>query len=82
MSFMDDFTDISSEASRAYIYADASAYVINSPQLLLVKKSSDGGHSHRVVSEHEGVRKSHYIRPGWIAIEWVKRDASQPDFIF
>jgi len=80
--FMDDFQDISTELVRRYIYTDGYVYTIREPQLLLVQRSIEGGHSHRIVSEVDGQRVSHYVRPGWVALEWEKRDRSCPDFLF
>ena len=62
--------DVSDEASRTYVFGADKAYRIDLPLLVAVKKSADGGHSHRVVDAAGGC---HYIPKGWIAIYWTLR---------
>jgi len=66
-----EWMSVENEAYREYIYPDGSRYRIDNPIKVLVKQKPDGGNSHRVVSKPgENHFRSHYVRPGWNAIEW------------
>jgi hypothetical protein len=67
-----EFSDISSEKFREYVYTDFSL-TINDPLKLNVSKS--GGH--RVFSENGD---SFYITPGWKYIKWQVKEGS-PNFV-
>ena len=71
----DNALDISNESYRSYVYSDGTTYTITKPKRLFVKRS-DKGDSHRVISQ----LKSHYVAPGWIAIEWVANDGVGMNF--
>lgn len=68
-----DFTDISSELERTYIYPKLEQVFVCNPVALHV--SDSGGH--RIHTE-DGT--SYYIKPGWLAIKW-KVKPGQPNFV-
>lgn len=68
-----DFTDISSEEYRTYVFPGGETQTIEEPQFLSVSKS--GGH--RVINKAE---ESFYIKPSWRVIKW-KAKADQPHFV-
>jgi hypothetical protein len=68
-----EFTDISSESYRKYIWESGAWIIIDKPQYLSVSKS--GGHR---LLDLEG--KSHYIPPTWIHLLWKVKDG-MPHFI-
>jgi hypothetical protein len=70
-----EWTDISSELYRTYIFSDSVRLTIDTPLRLLVSES--GGH--RVFSAESG-GKCYYISPNWIAIEW-KVAEGKPHFV-
>lgn len=70
-----DWTDISSEDYRKYIFPTGREIFIQKPLKLLVTDS--GGH--RIFSAVDG-GMCFYINPGWIAIEW-KVGKGQPHFV-
>lgn len=65
--------DVSDELCRVYIYADGFRYVVNAPLKLNVKQKANGD-SHRIQLANGGV----YVRPGWVAIEWVTKKGAAP----
>jgi hypothetical protein len=68
-----DFTDISSEASRTYNFGQKGFVKITNPTKLSV--SNSGGHR---LFDAQG--QSHYIPSGWIHLSWTaKRD--HPHFV-
>lgn len=67
------FTDISSEASREYVFADGSTVPVEKATHLHV--SASGGHRLRTVTG-QGV----YIPAGFVAVRWTPRDG-QPTFV-
>lgn len=80
-----EFKDISVELYRRYVYNNNLTnekyyYEIYRPQLLNVSKS--GGH--RVVSLDAGRKNKimHYIKPGWIAIEFMNKCENNEPFQF
>ena len=68
-----DFTDISSEIERTYIYESGAEFQVKEPTHLHV--SETGGHRIFTASG-----SSFYIRPGWIAIKWTVREGA-PNFV-
>ncbi len=68
-----EFTDISSEASRTYNFGSKGFVKINRPLKLSVSPS--GGH--RLFSA-DGV--SHYVPSGWIELTWTAQPG-QPNFV-
>jgi hypothetical protein len=68
-----EFTDISSEEFREYLFPDGSIVKIYHPLWVAVSKS--GGH--RILSE-DGI--SHYIPSGWIHLSW-KAAPGEPHFV-
>jgi hypothetical protein len=67
------FTDISSEQFRVYVFERGAEIKIDAPTHLSVSKS--GGHR---LFDSNGV--SHYIPAGWIHLYWVSKDG-QPNFV-
>ncbi len=67
-----NFTDISTEESRQYIFGNG-VVVIEGPLLLNV--SASGGHR---IFDQAGV--SHYIPAGWIHLSWDARNG-QANFV-
>lgn len=65
--------DVSDERSRTYVYPDGTRYTVQLPLKLNVKQKPEGD-SHRIQRANGGV----YVRPGWIAIEWIVKDGAQP----
>lgn len=63
-----DWTDISSEDYREYIFDSKNIIHIEKPLFLHVSES--GGHR---VFDSSG--NSYYVRPGWLAIKWVGNPA-------
>lgn len=70
-----EWTDISSETQRVYVFEGGTRMVIDQPLRLHV--SDSGGH--RVFSG-EGGGKSYYVPPRWIAIEW-QTAPGRPHFV-
>ena len=70
-----EWTDISAELYRTYIFPDGTSLRIENPLRLFV--SDSGGH--RVFSGNDG-GKCFYVRPSWAAIEWKVR-AGKPHFV-
>jgi hypothetical protein len=68
-----EFTDISSEASRTYVYRGKEEVTISEPAWLNVSKS--GGHR---LLDLAGC--SHYLPPGWIHLKWTVKEG-QPHFV-
>ena len=68
-----EFTDISSEASRTYNFGQKGFVKIANPLFLNV--SASGGH--RIFSA-DG--QSHYIPSGWIHLSWTVHEG-QPNFV-
>lgn len=68
-----EFTDISTEAYRCYVWPDGSQVLITNPEWLHVSKS--GGH--RILDRDE---TSHYIPSGWIHLSWQVDDGA-PHFV-
>lgn len=67
-----EFKDISSEASRTYLFPHGIKVKISEPQKLNV--SASGGHR---VFDSAGT--SHYIPSGWVHLEWVAKEG-KPHF--
>jgi hypothetical protein len=67
-----EFTDISSEDYRVYVFSDMEIR-IEGPQMLSV--ASSGGHR---VFDAQGV--SHYVPKGWRHLKWKARDG-HPHFV-
>ena len=67
-----DFTDISAEAWREYVYAGGEVYRIDEPLLLHVSES--GGHR---LFDSKG--DSYYVAPGWRVLRWYAGDG--PHFV-
>ncbi len=67
-----EFTDISNETYREYVYQDRKKLYIPLPTHLHVNKI--GGH--RVLNE---AGRSYYIAPGWLWIEWEAKEG-KPNF--
>ena len=59
--------DLSDETSRTYVFGPGSAYRIDLPIIVAVKKTARGD-THRVV---DAKGACHYIPAGWIAIHWT-----------
>lgn len=68
-----EFTDISSEEYREYVFPDGDVITIKRPLFLHVSKSS----GHRIF-DSEGV--SHYVPPYWIHLSWKAKE-SAPHFV-
>ena len=68
-----EFSDISSESYRTYVFPKQETVTIESPHWLYVSKS--GGH--RLIDD-KGF--SHYIPATWIHLFWQVRDG-QPAFV-
>lgn len=68
-----EFTDISSEEFREYVYPDDTHIRISNPLYLHV--SSSGGHR---IYDAQGM--SHYIVKGWIHLFWKAKDG-EPNFV-
>lgn len=68
-----EFSDISSEQSRTYVFPDQSIVVINRPLKLSVSKS--GGHR---IFDAYGL--SHYIPSGWNHLYWEAKEG-RPNFV-
>ena len=68
-----EFSDISSEVFREYIFPNNEKVHILSPLKLNVSKS--GGHR---ILDNAGV--SHYIPAGWIHLRWQARKG-KPNFV-
>jgi hypothetical protein len=68
-----EFTNISSELWRCYVYTTEEAFRVDRPVALHVSES--GGH--RIFTE-EGA--SLYIAPGWKALVWEAKEG-QPHFV-
>lgn len=66
-----EFTDISSEEFRTYIYPNNVQVTL--PQPVALNISDRGGH--RVYTE-DGI--SHYIVPGWVHLAWKSKDGCSP----
>ena len=65
-----EFKDISTEMYRTYHYLTGDTFTVQSPIGLNVSKS--GGH--KIICADS---TSYYIRIGWIAISWCKREGEQ-----
>ena len=65
------FSDISSEVSRTYEFADGAKVTIEAPDWLHV--SASGGH--RLI-DHAG--RSHYVPVGWHHLSWTVKDGEPP----
>lgn len=68
-----EFTDISSEVSRMYMFNNGNTLEIEHPQFLSV---SDSG-NHYVVDVKSRV---YVVAPGWMALTWQPK-AGQPHFV-
>lgn len=68
-----EFTDISSEEEREYVFPGGDVVVIKTPLFLHV--SSSGGHR---VFDSAGY--SHYIPPTWIHLRWKAKEGA-PNFV-
>jgi hypothetical protein len=68
-----EFTDISSEASRVYNFGQKGFVKINNPVYLSVSPS--GGHR---LFTSDG--QSHYVPAGWIQLSWTARPG-EPNFV-
>jgi hypothetical protein len=68
-----DFTDISSEKYREYLFPNGISIRIEGPQFLNVSKS--GGH--RILDINQ---RSHYIPSGWIHLQWEVFEG-EPNFV-
>jgi hypothetical protein len=68
-----EFTDISSEASRTYNFGQKGFVKITNPLKLSV--SSSGGHR---IFDAQG--RCHYIPSGWIHLAWTAK-SGQPNFV-
>jgi hypothetical protein len=68
-----EFTDISSELERIYLYETGAELTIKEPTHLHV--SDSGGH--RIFTK---AGQSFYVRTGWIAIKWTVREGA-PNFV-
>lgn len=68
-----EFSDISSEASRQYRFADDTVVWIDAPLKLNV--SASGGHR---LFDASGA--SHYIPSGWVHLSWRAKDGA-PHFV-
>ena len=69
-----DFTDISSEAYRIYVFPNGEGVKIDEPQWLNV--STSGGH--RILDIWE---VSHYIPPRWLHLYGSVRSHKDPHFV-
>lgn len=67
------FTDISSEAVRTYVFHGGDEVSILNPLQLNVSRS--GGH--RILDAQE---VSHYVPSGWIHLKWTAKPG-QPNFV-
>jgi len=70
-----EWSDISSEIQRRYIFPSGRDILIEEPDRLHV--SENGGH--RVFSRKDG-GTCYYIHEGWVAIEWKVREG-EPHFV-
>lgn len=68
-----EFTDISSEQQREYIFRDGATATIENPLYLNV--SDSGGHR---ILDTQGT--CHYIPTGWVWLQWKVKDGA-PHFI-
>lgn len=68
-----EFTDISSEATRTYNFGSKGFVKINNPMKLSVSPS--GGHRIFSADGH-----SHYIPSGWVQLSWTVKPG-QPNFV-
>lgn len=68
-----EFTDISSEQFRVYVFENGTEVRIEGPLYLSVARS--GGH--RVFSDND---VSHYIPSGWVHLWWKVKEG-QPNFV-
>lgn len=68
-----EFTDISSEQFRTYVFANGVEVTIEAPLYLSVARS--GGH--RVLGDNN---ISHYIPSGWVHLYWKPKDG-EPNFV-
>lgn len=66
------FVDISSEATRTYVFPGGDEVTITNPTHLSVSTSG-----HRLF-DAQGT--SHYVPKGWIHLKWVAK-AGQPHFV-
>jgi len=73
-----EFTDISSEDYREYIYADNSVVRIDNPVKLNV--SASGGHRVYAATDSTPRGKCFYVAPGWRCICWEPRK-DNPHFV-
>jgi hypothetical protein len=65
--------DISSEASRSYVYPDHT-YTVVGPKEIHISPSSQGGHAHCIkTTDGRGI----YVAPGWKAIEWTPNPGTE-----
>jgi hypothetical protein len=68
-----EFSDISSEESRIYVFPGGDSVILTNPLKLNV--SASGGH--RVF---DGFGVSHYIPAGWIHLSWQAKEG-KPHFV-
>lgn len=68
-----EFTDISSEEIRRYVFSNGNDLIIGEPLWLHVSKS--GGH--RLLDK---MGQFYYIKPNWDYIVWKAKDG-QPNFV-
>lgn len=68
-----NFTDISSEEYRQYLFGDGTTVKIEGPQFLNVSKN--GGHR---IFDAQGI--SHYVPYGWRHLSWKSKEGS-PNFV-
>ncbi len=64
---------IADEMYRIYTYEDGSTFTIQNVVTLAIRKTSEGGVTHRVI-DNNGV--CHYPRSDWVGISWHNREGA------